>query len=164
MTLPSKLSIAALSLSFLSPVSALAVEKTVTSQYVDTSAYLTSEADIEAWYQLTRSLNQNFDAICGDTFCEGEYSNIESLRFRCSVNDQTGQLGQCVWVFAASNEEVDPATGAVTVDAQTWSCQVPLAPSTTIQQLLTALAGTSPLYATLPNTQTTIYEGLGDCL
>ncbi|NVJ07060.1 hypothetical protein HUW63_17650 [Myxococcus sp. AM001] len=164
MTLSSPLSIAALSLSFLTPLSALASGNTVASRYVDVSAYLTAEADIEAWYQLSASLKQNFDDICGDTFCEGEYSNIESLRFRCSVNALTGRIGQCVWVFAASNEEVDPATGAVTVDAQTWACQVPLAPRTTMQQLLTALAGTSPLYATLPRTQTTIYDGLGDCL
>ncbi|WP_141617900.1 hypothetical protein [Myxococcus sp. AB036A] len=164
MTLSSPLSIAALSLSFLAPMSALASGNTVTSQYVDVSSYLTSEADIEAWYQLRASLKQNFDDICGDTFCEGEYSNIESLRFRCSVNALTGRLGQCVWVFAASNEEVDPATGAVTVDARTWACQAPVAPRTTIQEFLTALAGTSPLYATLPRTQTTLYEGLGNCL
>ncbi|NVI96887.1 hypothetical protein HV824_01945 [Myxococcus sp. AM009] len=164
MTLSSQFSIAALSLSFLAPLSALASGNTVANAYVDVSAYLTSEADIEAWYQLSASLKRNFDDICGDTFCEGEYSNIESLRFRCSVNALTGRMGQCVWVFAASNEEVDPATGAVTVDAQTWACQVPLAPRTTMQQLLAALAGTSPLYATLPRTQTTIYEGLGDCL
>ncbi|WP_229908193.1 hypothetical protein [Comamonas sp. JC664] len=155
---------AALSLSVLAPLSALASERKVDNQYVDVSAYLTSEADIEAWYQLTRNLKQNFDDICGDTFCEGEYSNIESLRFRCSVHALTGRMGQCVWVFAASNEEVDPATGVVTVDARTWTCQAPLAPRTTMQKFLAALAGNAPLYATLPRTQTTIYDGLVTCL
>ncbi len=164
MTLSSKVSLAALSLSVLAPLSALASESKVDNQYVDVSAYLTSEADIEAWYQLTRNLKQNFDDICGDTFCEGEYSNIESLRFRCSVHALTGRMGQCVWVFAASNEEVDPATGAVTVDARTWTCQAPLAPRTTMQKFLAALAGNAPLYATLPRTQTTIYDGLVTCL
>ncbi|WP_426749626.1 hypothetical protein [Myxococcus sp. Y35] len=164
MTIPTPLSIAALSLTFLTSTAALASESNVTSQYVDASSYVTSEGDIEAWFQLRYNLKQNFDDICGDTFCEGDYSNIESLRFRCSVETTTGQIGQCVWVFAASNEEVSPTTGAVTVDAQTWSCQVPLAPNTTFQAFLTALAGTSPLYATLPGTQTTIYQGLGDCL
>lgn len=136
-----------------------------TPQYVDVSSYLTSEADFEAWYQLRANLKENFDDICGDTFCEGDYSNIESLRFRCSVDSTTGVIGQCVWVFAASNEEIDPATGGVTVDTQTWSCVSPLASGTTLSALLTALAGPSPLYATLPGTtSTTIYDGLTNCL
>ncbi|MFP2908424.1 hypothetical protein ACLESD_25895 [Pyxidicoccus sp. 3LFB2] len=133
-------------------------------QYVDTSSYLTSDADIEAWYQLTSSLKQNFDDVCGDTFCEGDYSNIESLRFRCSVESRTGVIGECVWVFAASNEEIDPATGAITVDTQTWTCKAPLARRTTIRDFLTALAGTSPINAPLPRTTQSLYDGLVDCL
>ncbi len=135
-----------------------------TSQFVDTSAYLTSEADINAWYQLTSTLKQNFDDVCGDTFCEGDYSNIESLRFRCSVNSRTGVIGECVWVFAASNEEINPTTGAVTVDAQTWTCKAPIAPRTTLRAFLTALSGTSPINAPLPRTTQSIYDGLVDCL
>ncbi|QSQ20801.1 hypothetical protein JY651_37075 [Pyxidicoccus parkwayensis] len=133
-------------------------------QYVDTSSYLTSEADLNAWYQLRANLNQNFDDVCGDTFCEGDYSNIQSLRFRCSVDNRTGVIGECVWVFAASNEEVDPATGAISVDAQSFTCRVPLAPRTTIQSLLAALAGPNPLRATLPRSTLSIYDGLADCL
>lgn len=133
-------------------------------QYVDVSSYLTSEADFEAWYQLRANLDQNFDAICGDTFCEGDYSNIQSLRFRCSVDSRTGVLGECVWVFAASNEEVDPATGAITVQTQSFTCKAPLAPRTTLRAFLDALSGPSPLYAPLPRTQTSLYDGLVDCL
>lgn len=134
------------------------------SQFVDTSAYLTSEADINAWYQLRSNLDQNFDAVCGDTFCEGDYSNIQSLRFRCSVDSRNGVIGECVWVFAASNEEVNPATGAISVDAQSFTCRVPLAPRTTLRALLTALSGSDPLHATLPRTTRSIYDGLTDCL
>ncbi|WP_224248014.1 hypothetical protein [Hyalangium gracile] len=137
---------------------------TTVREYVDVSAYLTSDADIEAWYQLVFGLRQNFDDICGDTFCEGDFSNIQSLRFRCSVDRLTGTIGQCVWVFAASNEEVDPATGKVVVDTQTWRCKSPLARGTHISEFLAALAGPSPLTATLPRTNRSIYDGLGDCL
>ena len=133
-------------------------------QYVDTSAYLTSEADINAWYQLVSTLNQQFDDVCGDTFCEGDYSNIQSLRFRCSVDNRTGVIGQCVWVFAASNEEINPATGAITVDAQSFTCQVPLAPRTPLSAFLSALSGPDPLRAPLPRTTQSIYDGLADCL
>ncbi|WP_224364472.1 hypothetical protein [Hyalangium versicolor] len=137
---------------------------TTAREYVDVSAYLTSEADIEAWYQLVSGLKQNFDDICGDTFCEGDFSNIQALRFRCSVDRLTGTLGQCVWVFAASNEEIDPATGKIGVDPQTWRCKSPLARGTRISDFLAALAGPSPLTATLPGTQRSIYDGLMDCL
>ena len=141
-----------------------AAQSTPARQYVDTSSYLTSDADIEAWYQLVSNLKQNFDDVCGDTFCEGDYSNLESLRFRCSVESRTGVIGECVWVFAASNEEVDPATGAITVDTQTWTCKAPLARNTTIRAFLTALAGTSPINAMLPRTTQSLYDGLVDCL
>jgi hypothetical protein len=59
------------------------------SDYVDISSYLTSDADINAWYSITSQLRKNFDDVCGDTFCEGDYSNIESLDYRCSVDRTT---------------------------------------------------------------------------
>ena len=33
--------------------------------FVDASAYLRAEADIEAWFMLRRQLARNFDDICG---------------------------------------------------------------------------------------------------
>jgi hypothetical protein len=136
----------------------------VDGEYTDVSAYLTSDADIDAWYSLVRNLEQNFDDICGDTFCEGEYSNLESLRYRCSVRQTTGALGSCVWVFAASNEEINPRTGKVIVDAQVWRCRSPLARGTSIHDLLAALSGPSPLYDPLPGTDRSLYDGLTTCL
>ncbi|RYZ12813.1 MAG: hypothetical protein EOO70_08945, partial [Myxococcaceae bacterium] len=134
------------------------------SSHVDATSYLSSQPEYLAWLELRSNLKDNFDDICGDTFCEGDYSNIQSLRFQCSVNSGTGVIGQCVWVFAASNEELNPSTGEISVQTQTWTCQSPLAIGTTMSSLLTALSGTSPLYATLPGTSTTIYDGLVDCL
>jgi hypothetical protein len=109
-------------------------------------------------------LKRDFDQICGDTFCEGEYSNIESLRYRCSVRQASGRIGQCVWLFAASNEEIDPETGEVVAAPNFWRCPTPLAPNTTIEELLAAVAGQSPLRAPLPRTDRSIYDGLVDCL
>lgn len=143
-----------------SPVAA----QTASPRFVDIYEYFTSDAQFEAWYTLTTQLRRNFDDICGDTFCEGDYSNIESLRYRCSVEQATGLIGRCVWVFAGSNEEVDPTTGRIIVQTQAWRCRTPSAPQTTIDALLQALAGDSPLYASLPGTQTSIYDGLTDCL
>ncbi|MGH8081085.1 MAG: hypothetical protein ACREP7_10950 [Lysobacter sp.] len=134
------------------------------AQYIEISGYLRDEAQINAWYEMRYHLGRNFDDICGDTFCEGDYSNIEDLRFGCSVESNSGVLGQCVWTFAASNEEVDVATGRIVVTPKVWRCRVPLARKTSVESLLGALAGERPLYATLPGTTRSIYDGLTDCL
>ena len=123
-----------------------------------------TDAQFDAWFTLTTQLRQNFDDVCGDTFCEGDYSNIESLRLRCSVLQDSGRIGRCVWIFAASNEDIDRAFGRILVQTQDWECRLPIASDTGIDELMAALAGDSPLFAMLPGTQTTIYEGLGDCL
>lgn len=134
------------------------------SNYIEVGGYLRSEAEINAWYELLYRLRENFDEICGDTFCEGDYSNIQALRFVCSVEAGSGVLGQCVWAFAASHEEVDVATGRVAVAPKAWRCRAPLARKTTVQALLGALTGARPLYETLPGTTRSIYDGLADCL
>lgn len=135
-----------------------------TANYVDVSAYLTSDADIDAWYSIVRTLGKNFDDVCGDTFCEGDYSNIESLDFRCSVDKTTGIVGRCTWVFAASNEDINAKTGNILVDNQHWRCRSPLAPKTRIADLIAALNVSTPIQAILPGTSQSIYDGLVNCL
>ncbi|WAS90776.1 hypothetical protein [Nannocystis punicea] len=132
--------------------------------YVDASDYVQGDAQIDAWYSMLSELKQDFDDVCGDTFCEGDYSNIESLGYRCSVHQASGRIGQCVWMFAASSEEIDPETGEVLAEPHFWRCPTPLAPDTTIEELLAAVAGQSPLYAPLPGSDLSIYDGLVDCL
>ena len=120
-------------------------------------------AEFEAWYGAKGRLREDFDQICGDTFCEGDYSNIQPLRLRCSA-DARGRVGQCVWTFAASNEEIDAATGRISVQPKVWRCRLPLAPMTSVSALVGALDVAEPLYATLPGTDRSIYDGLSDCL
>lgn len=133
--------------------------------YVDVSAYALDDARYEAWLNLRGTLRQDFDDICGDTFCEGEFSNIQSLRYDCSVNQVTGRIGMCAWVFAASNEEIDPVTGRITIAQRGfWRCRTPLVAGTTIEQFVDALQVERPLYAPLPNSAKTIMDGLIDCL
>lgn len=135
------------------------------ADYVDVSAYPLDDARYEAWIDLRIRLAHDFDQICGDTFCEGEFSNIESLRLRCSVRQSTGRIGMCAWIFAASNEEIDPANGRIRVSERGfWRCRLPLAAGTTIEAFVDALQVDDPLYAPLPSTSTTIMDGLIDCL
>ena len=133
--------------------------------YVDVSGYALDDARYEAWINLRIALRQDFDDICGDTFCEGEFSNIESLRFNCSVHQVTGRIGMCAWIFAASNEQIDPLTGRITIAQRGfWRCRTPLVAGTTIGQFVDALQVERPLYAPLPNSTKTIMDGLIDCL
>ncbi|HEY4530240.1 MAG TPA: hypothetical protein VIG97_07910 [Luteimonas sp.] len=132
--------------------------------YIEASSYLQSDADYEAWFTLRRQLARNFDDICGDTFCEGEYTNIQSMRYVCSVQRLTGRIGQCGWSFVASEESVDRLRGTISADAPAWLCPSPLVPGTRFEELLDALEGDEPLYAALPGTERTLYDGLVDCL
>jgi hypothetical protein len=135
-----------------------------TRPYVDVYEYFTTDAQFEAWFALRAGLEADFDDICGDTFCEGDWSNITPLRLRCSVQLGSGRIGDCAWSFAASNEEIDPRGGAIAVDTQTWQCPLPIAPHTTIDALLAALAGEDPLHAPLPGTPLSVYDALSSCL
>lgn len=134
------------------------------TNYVEAISYLDTDAEYEAWFDIQHGLRRNFDDICGDTFCEGDYSNIQSLRYNCSVDEATGRIGMCVWVFAGSIEDIDPATGKISVHQAFWRCKTQLAPGTTMESFLTALQGSRPLYATLPGSDQSIYDGLIDCL
>ncbi|QWF18511.1 hypothetical protein [Lysobacter capsici] len=153
-----------LTMSIAAPSVAAAGNVAQATEYVEVGSYLIDDAQINAWYEMQYHLRENFDEICGDTFCEGDYSNIYALRFRCSVEQSSGVIGRCVWVFAASNEEVDAATGKIQVTPKVWRCRSPLAPKTTVSALLGALSGEQPLYAKLPGTSVSIYDGLIDCL
>lgn len=132
--------------------------------YVDAVDYPTPSAGWEAFLDLERRLAEDFNQICGDTFCEGEYSDYQPLRLRCSVRQRDGVVGQCVWTFAASEAGIDPATGQVQVDARLWQCPTPLLPHTRLAALYKALAVEHPLFAPLPHSDRSINDGLIDCL
>src|SRR5207247_242688 len=91
--------------------------------YVDAVDYPGSGQGWKVFRDLERRLVRNFDDICGDTICEGEFSNLQALRYRCSVRQADSAMGQCVWTFAGSNAEINPTTGKVMVDARTWACR-----------------------------------------
>ena len=135
------------------------------ASYVDASTYLIDDdMQYEAWFHLRRQLARNFDDICGDTFCEGDYSNIQPLRYTCSVRRNSGRIGSCGWAFAASEDSVVATTGRIESRSAAWFCTSPIVRGTTIEALLDALQGDEPLYATLPMSERTVYDGLIDCL
>lgn len=134
--------------------------------FVDAESYFTSSAEIDAWYGLLHELNDDFDVVCGDTFCEGDFSNYKPLRFRCSVEEHAGTIGRCVWILAASMEEIVPSTGDVEVDARIFLCEMPVAPDTAVTDLVEALSAPADraIDAALPGTDRSLYDGLVECL
>jgi hypothetical protein len=141
------------------------VASPMAATYVEMRDYLPTWQQQDAWVSTIYSLKRNFDDICGDTFCSGEYTNIEALKYRCSVNTSTGIIGECVWVFAASLEEVDADSGKILVRPRIWQCASPLAPSTRAEDLAAAFVNnTQPMEVVLPHTNMTLHESLTDCL
>jgi hypothetical protein len=128
------------------------------TQYVQIQDFNAAE---EAWYGITATLNGQFDQICGDTFCEGDFSNITPLRLYCSVTSKVATIHDCAWTFTASSHEIDTKLGTVAVDAVTFQCH--FKPKTTGPKLIALLAGSNdPLNLPLPG-MTSIYEAIGDC-
>jgi hypothetical protein len=133
--------------------------------YVDIWDYLPTWQQQDGWLNTTYWLKVNFNDVCGDTFCEGEYQNLEALSYRCSVDQTTGLIGECMMILTASQEQISPSDGRIIVEPRTWQCVTPLAPQTTAVELAQALANKEPLSTPLPHTGQTIYDGLrDDCL
>jgi hypothetical protein len=133
--------------------------------YQDVEETFSNEVDQNRWFDLKRQLRQNFDDICGDTFCEGDFSNLESMSLRCSASTRTHQLKTCVWLFAGSYETVTASTGNIRPTAKFFACKLPV--QGTVTALLDALLAPSsrgPLWQPLPGTTQSIYDSLADCL
>lgn len=129
------------------------------TQYVDIFRFLQDD-DYERWFTARRTLVQQFDQICGDTFCGGEWTNLYSLGFDCSVSSKIGKVRECLWTFAGSNEAVSAATGAIDSSVSFFECRIK--PGGNAVQLVDALAA-DPLYAHVEGLGGSIYDQLGDC-
>jgi len=142
------------------------------ADYVDATAYVSqgSKALGPRWYEMQMLLNEAFDDVCMDTFCEGDYTNLTSLAWRCSVDADNGTLGQCVWVFAGSAEFVDADTGDIDVDSITRVCPVPVFGD--LQGLMESVldskhgndSALNLLKRRVPGVAGTLYASLAQCL
>jgi hypothetical protein len=131
------------------------------TQYVGIGEFAGSAYE-SAWYDINHKLTDEFNAACGDTFCEGDFSNLTSGTFSCAVTSKAGDVSDCVWTFFGSLESIDPKTSAITVDAPTFQCHVH--PKTTAKKLVALLSGsTDALHEPLPGTTGSIYDELVDC-
>jgi hypothetical protein len=132
--------------------------------YRDVEESFGSEAEQERWFMLKRALAHDFDDVCGDTFCEGDFGNLVSLSFRCSASIRTGELKSCLWLFAGSYESVTPSSGTIRPVAKIFQCKIPV--QGPVGALLDALLvpGEGPLQRPLPGLTASAYDALTDCL
>jgi hypothetical protein len=137
------------------------LEQDVSTTYVDILDF--QATDQLAWYGLIRSLNTQFNDECGDTYCEGDWSNLVPLTFSCSVSSKAGSVRDCAWTFAAAQTEVDPRNAAILVNAPTFQCHIKM--KTTAAKLTKFLATAGDkLRDPLPGTSVpTIGEQLSEC-
>jgi hypothetical protein len=120
--------------------------------------------DWDTWFAVTDKMNKAFNDVCGDTFCEGDYSNLTSLRFVCSAAKPGGALKQCKWIFAGSYNTITQSTGAVSVHAKIFQCKLPL--NTTAKSFVDTVAAPNndALRTPIPGGTQTLYDMLLGCL
>jgi len=142
--------------------------ETAAASYADVEEWANEQGDDawQTWMGIIGTLKQDFDDVCGDTFCGGDYSNLEPLRFRCSINTTTQVLKNCSYVFGGSYEVVNPTTGTIKVNAKTFSCHISVTgiKLSDFESTLTAAGSTAPLQRTLPGKSESIYSSLIGCI
>lgn len=135
-----------------------------TGVHVDARDHPTPGAGVEAFSGMERALVRGFDNVCGDTFCEGDYSNLRALQLRCAVRRDSGAVSECLWSFAGSHAAVRAETPVPEVDARVWACRLPTAPATPLSALLALLSGPDAIDTPLPGTGISVYGSLVGCL
>ncbi|OQP78207.1 hypothetical protein IA54_007030 [Xanthomonas phaseoli pv. syngonii LMG 9055] len=148
----------------LSLTAQIAAAGTPPPTYVDAVDWPANGEGWEAFIDLEQRLDRDFDNICGDTFCGGDFSDYQPLRFRCSVHRVTGVVRSCIWTFGASEVSVDPRSGYLRSDSRVWRCTAPLKAGTRLDEMYRVLAVANPLFKPLPGGAPPIYDGLIGCL
>jgi hypothetical protein len=135
------------------------------TQYVEASTFLTTQADKDAWSALITRMTGEFNDVCGDTFCGGDYPNLRPLDLTCAVSSKVGQIHDCLWTFAGSEEIVNGTTGALTVSKPSFQCH--FKSTARLPAFITAMTQDDgedqAIRRPLPGFTTTIYDALGDC-
>lgn len=132
--------------------------------HVDLIDYPGPEANWERAYALEAALTREFNALCADTWCEGDYSNYRVMEFRCAVLAHRGTVQRCVWVIAASELRVQAGTGQLEVDNGRWTCRLALQPGIPVEDFHASLEAPGGLTGPLPGLDHGLFEVLPDCL
>jgi hypothetical protein len=140
-------------------------QDTTATVYVDATTFLTTQADKDAWSGLITRMTGEFNDVCGDTFCGGDYPNLRPLDLTCAVTSKVGQIHDCLWTFAGSEELVNGTTGALTVSKPSFQCHFKT--TARVPAFITAMTQDDgedqSIRRILPGNTVSIYDGLVDC-
>jgi len=134
-------------------------------RHVDLAAALADDATRREWQAVVAALDEDFDDVCGDTFCEGDDGDIASLGIACAVERSSGAVDGCTWTFAAAATRIAPRSGDVQAKTKFFRC--PIAVHATAADLVSALAAPGPtarIHRPLPGGAPALYDQLVGCL
>lgn len=116
------------------------------------------------------SLHRQFDDVCGDTFCEGEFGNLTSMGINCAI-DANDVIKACIWTFSGSTVDIDPTTGDFITNAKSFTCDLSLhGPRAQVEAFLLQVASKSEFFGeglrqiVIPGGDKTLFEVLSDCI
>jgi hypothetical protein len=127
--------------------------------------YYTSEAGIARWTAAKTALKNGFDRVCGDTFCSGDFGDLQAMDFTCAITKSTGNVKSCMWTFGGSWHLVAAQGGAQQITASTFKC--PMLMKGTLSSFIDVLTATGidqPINRALPGMTTSAYDSLLGCL
>lgn len=97
----------------------------ILSNYLAQSTSTTEPLTLSEFRSAVSSLTDEFNFICGDLFCEGEFSEIVPVNFDCVINKESKQVSLCQWLFLAFQNDIDVETGLLVRREKIFRCDVP---------------------------------------
>ena len=140
--------------------------QTSTPKYTDSFSYVVASKNhvlVNKYDKMRDVLDNEFNRICGDTFCEGEYGNIVSIDLICSVVPTTGQIKTCLWTLGGTTQAVNENTGKVE-KGHLFECS--FSPKMTIQKMVNTITNIDYDLedSILPGMKESLYDMLTGCL
>jgi hypothetical protein len=139
--------------------------------YVEATDYYTTASGQTSWTTAKANVKRGFDFVCGDTFCGGDYGDLQSLELVCSITKSTGNVKSCNWVFSGSYTDI-AKTGTLVPNTKSFKCPVTM--HGTIGQLISVINAppsaqnssgfVEVIQRPLPGMTTSLYDALGGCL
>ncbi|MGH7280083.1 MAG: hypothetical protein ACRELY_01045 [Polyangiaceae bacterium] len=121
-------------------------------------------ADLGNWLAMRGKLRSDFDLVCGDTFCDGDFSNFTTIGLDCTASKNTKKMSQCVWTFAGSLEYVSGYSGKVTSDIPVITCTIPVKGlASDFVKALQAAAPNPAIQSVVPGGTKSYYDYVSSC-
>lgn len=120
---------------------------------ISAETYLTKKGQsyLQRYTNASNRLADDFNLICGDIFCQGQFGQVLPLPMRCFVDSENGQIANCVWAFGRSSVWIG-RNSEVQTDGKVFFCE--FKPDLTVEAFILTIenarvSGQTP-YLSLP--------------